>query len=138
MSSHHAGAPGGQPARTGDAGLVDSAEAAWRRRGELSDLLLSCRSRLLRADGEGHERGLRQQDVADLIGISVRYYASFERGEIDNPSVHLVESIASALRMSIAERSALHVLAVGHDSHCQAGGRRVASQLRRRPVGAGL
>jgi hypothetical protein len=83
--------------------MADSAEAAWRRRGELSDLLLSCRSRLLRADGEGHERSLRQQDVADLVG------------EIDNPSVQLVESIASALRMSVAERSALHVLAVGHD-----------------------
>ena len=100
---------------TGNAGMTDSAEGAWRRRGELSDLLLSCRSRLLRADIEGHERSLRQQDVADLIGISVRYYASFERGEIDNPSVHLVESIASALRMSNAERSALHVLALGHD-----------------------
>jgi transcriptional regulator with XRE-family HTH domain len=95
--------------------MVDSAEAAWRRRGELSDLLLSCRSRLLRADGEEHERSLRQQDVADIIGISARYYASFERGEIDNPSVQIVESIASAFRMSIAERSALHVLAVGHD-----------------------
>jgi hypothetical protein len=51
----------------------------------------------------------------------VRYYASFERGEIDNPGVHLVESIASALRMSIAERSALHVLALGHDPPCRPG-----------------
>lgn len=89
--------------------------AAWRRRSELSDLLLSCRSRLVRPDAEGHERSLRQQDVADLIGISVRYYASFERGEIDNPSVHLVESVAAALRMSDAQRSALHVLALSHD-----------------------
>jgi transcriptional regulator with XRE-family HTH domain len=95
--------------------VADSAEATWRRRRELSDLLLSCRSRLVRGDAEGHERGLRQQDVADLIGISVRYYASFERGEIDNPSVHLVESVASALRMSHSQRSALHVLALGHD-----------------------
>ncbi len=95
--------------------MADSAEAAWRRRSELSDLLLSCRSRLARSDAEGHDRSLRQQDVADLIGISVRYYASFERGEIDNPSVHLVESIATALRMSEAQRSALHVLALSHD-----------------------
>ena len=95
--------------------MAESAEAAWRRRSELSDLLLKCRSRLLRADAGGHERSLRQQDVADLIGISVRYYASFERGEIDRPSVHLVESIAFALRMSDAERSALHVLVLGHD-----------------------
>jgi DNA-binding XRE family transcriptional regulator len=93
----------------------DPPQAAWRRRSELSDLLLSCRSRLIRPDAEGHERSLRQQDVADLVGISVRYYASFERGEIDNPSVHLVESIACALRMSEAQRSALHVLALSHD-----------------------
>jgi transcriptional regulator with XRE-family HTH domain len=93
----------------------DSPEAAWRRRSELSDLLLSCRSRLVRPDPEGQERGLRQQDVADLVGISVRYYASLERGEIDNPSVHLVESVATALRMSDAQRSALHVLALSHD-----------------------
>ena len=84
----------------------DPPDAAWRRRSELSDLLLSCRSRLVRHDAQGHERSLRQQDVADLIGISARYYASFERGEIDKPGVHLVESVAAALRMSDAQRSA--------------------------------
>ena len=93
----------------------DSPQAVWRRRSELSDLLLSVRSRLIRPDADGHERSLRQQDVADLVGISVRYYAAFERGEIDNPSVTLVEAIASALRMSEAQRSALHVLALSHD-----------------------
>lgn len=93
----------------------ESPEAVWRRRSELSDLVLSCRARLARSDAEGHDRGLRQQDVADLVGISVRYYASFERGEIDNPSVQLVESVATALRMTDAQRSALHVLALSHD-----------------------
>jgi transcriptional regulator with XRE-family HTH domain len=93
----------------------DAPDAAWRRRSELSDLLQTCRSRLVRQDPEGHERGLRQQDVADLIGISARYYASFERGEIDKPGVHLVESVAAALQMSEAERSALHVLALSQD-----------------------
>ena len=58
--------------------MAESAEAAWRRRNELSDLLLSCRSRMVRRDTAGHERNLRQQDVADLVGISARYYASFE------------------------------------------------------------
>ncbi len=95
--------------------MAESAEAGWRRRNELSDLLLSCRSRMVRQDAAGHERSLRQQDVADLIGISARYYASFERGEIDKPGVHLVESVAAALRMSDAQRSALHVLALSHD-----------------------
>jgi transcriptional regulator with XRE-family HTH domain len=95
--------------------MADFADAKWRRRRELGSLLLSCRSRMLRGNANGREGGLRQQDVADLVGISVRYYASFERGETDNPSVHLVESIASALRMDHAQRSALHVLALGHD-----------------------
>jgi transcriptional regulator with XRE-family HTH domain len=93
----------------------DAPDAAWARRHELSDLLLSCRSRLARQDPEGHERGLRQQDVADLIGISSRYYASFERGEIGKPGVRLVESVAAALRMNDAQRSALHVLALSQD-----------------------
>ena len=95
--------------------MAESAEAAWRRRNELSDLLLSCRSRMVRRDTAGHERNLRQQDVADLVGISARYYASFERGEIGKPGVRLVESVAAALRMNDAQRSALHVLALGHD-----------------------
>lgn len=95
--------------------MADPAEAAWRRRNELSDLLLSCRSKMVRRDGDGQERSLRQQDVADLVGISARYYASFERGEIAKPGARLVESVAAALHMNEAQRSALHVLALGHD-----------------------
>jgi transcriptional regulator with XRE-family HTH domain len=63
----------------------------------------------------GREGGLRQEDVAALAGLSLRRYAALERGEAANPSVSLIESIATALRMSPAERSALHVLAVGQD-----------------------
>ena len=70
---------------------------------------------MVRRDDAGQQRRLRQQDVADLVGLSARYYASFERGEIDKPGAHLVESVAAALRMNEAQRSALHVLALGHD-----------------------
>jgi transcriptional regulator with XRE-family HTH domain len=69
---------------------------------------------MVRADAEGHGRGLRQRDVAILAGISPRYYAAFERGEAI-PSDQLVAAIAVALHMDDAERSALHILALGHD-----------------------
>jgi transcriptional regulator with XRE-family HTH domain len=69
---------------------------------------------MARADAEGHGRGLRQRDVAILAGISPRYYAAFERGEAI-PSDQLVAAIAAALHMDDAERSALHILALGHD-----------------------
>jgi hypothetical protein len=44
----------------------------------------------------------------------VRRYAALERGAA-NPSVGLVDSVASGLRMTPAERSALHVLATRQD-----------------------
>lgn len=69
---------------------------------------------MVRPDAEGRGRGLRQRDVAILAGISPRYYAAFERGEAI-PSDQLVEAIAEALHMDDAERSALHILALGHD-----------------------
>ncbi|HEY1619752.1 MAG TPA: helix-turn-helix transcriptional regulator [Streptosporangiaceae bacterium] len=91
-------------------------EAAWRRRRELASLLLTCRSRLAPLSAGGRDRRLRQSDVAALVGISSRYYAGFERGEAGaNPSDQLVADIATALRMDGAERSALHILALGHD-----------------------
>ncbi|HEY1621730.1 MAG TPA: helix-turn-helix domain-containing protein [Streptosporangiaceae bacterium] len=95
-------------------GCEDPVEVGWRRRAELGSLLLQCRSRLTRADAEGRDRGLRQRDVAELVGISVRYYAALERGEA-SPSGALVEAVAAALHMERAQRSALHVLALGHD-----------------------
>lgn len=87
----------------------------WRRRAELTGLLQACRSRMARPVPEGNSPGLRQEDAADLAGLSVRRYAAFERGEIANPLPEMVESVASALRLTAAERSALHVLATGHD-----------------------
>src|SRR6202043_4069459 len=38
-----------------------------------------------------------------------------ERGTAENPSLELIENVASGLRMTPAERSALHVLATGQD-----------------------
>jgi len=95
--------------------MAVAGNAEWRRRAELTSLLQACRSRMARPVPQGTGTGLRQEDAADLAGLSVRRYAAFERGEIVNPLPEMVESVASALRMTAAERSALHVLAAGHD-----------------------
>jgi len=95
--------------------MAVAGNAEWRRRAELTGLLQTGRSRMARPVPEGNGAGLRQEDAADLAGLSVRRYAAFERGEIANPLPEMVESVASALRMTAAERSALHILATGHD-----------------------
>ncbi|MGI8449522.1 MAG: helix-turn-helix domain-containing protein [Streptosporangiaceae bacterium] len=95
--------------------MAVAGNAEWRRRAELTGLLQTGRSRMARPVPEGNGAGLRQEDAADLAGLSVRRYAAFERGEIASPLPEMVESVASALRMTMAERSALHILATGHD-----------------------
>ena len=86
----------------------------WRRRAELTHLLKACRGRLARPVPGSRGNGLRQEDAADLAGLSLRSYAAFERAEII-PAPAVVDGIATALQMSPAERSALHVLATGQD-----------------------
>ena len=85
------------------------------RRAELVGLLRACRARLARPPVPGTRRsGMRQEDIAGIAGISVRVYGDFERGAYV-PNAQVVDQIASALQMSAAERSALHVLATGQD-----------------------
>ncbi len=88
-------------------------EADLRRRDELRSLLRMCRARY-----SPHNPGtgsIRQQDAAALAGLSVRSYAALETGTAPHPSVGMIESVAGALNMTAAERSALHVLARGQD-----------------------
>jgi transcriptional regulator with XRE-family HTH domain len=86
-------------------------DVEWRRREELRSLLTALRSR---RGGNGRKR-LRQDDVALLTGLSTRRYAALERGDVQNPPLDLIENVASGLRMTPAERSALHVLSRGQD-----------------------
>lgn len=58
-------------------------------------------------------RGLRREEVAELVGMSTDYYARLERGTGPQPSERMVAAIARGLRLSLAERDHLFLLA-GH------------------------
>jgi transcriptional regulator with XRE-family HTH domain len=94
--------------------MAASDDGEWRRRAELTHLLKACRGRLSRPVPASRGNGLRQEDAAGLAGLSLRTYAAFERAEV-TPAPAVVDSVATALQMSPAERSALHVLATGQD-----------------------
>jgi hypothetical protein len=55
--------------------------------------------------------GLRREEVAQLAGVSVDYYARLEKGHLETASPAVLEAIARALRFDEAERSHLHALA---------------------------
>ncbi len=55
--------------------------------------------------------GLRRNEVADLAGVSVEYYAQLERGNLAGVSDSVLEALARALQMDEAERAHLLDLA---------------------------
>src|SRR5581483_834351 len=86
-------------------------------RGELAELLRTRRDRLTPADvglPAGTRRrtaGLRREEVAQLAGMSTTYYTFLEQGRDVRPSRQVVTALASALRLSSAERAYLFQLA---------------------------
>lgn len=93
----------------------------------LGQLLRSRRERLLPADVgllAGSRRrtpGLRREEVALLANLSTTYYTFLEQGRAVRPSAQVLEALASALRMSAAERRYLQVLADGADGAAGSG-----------------
>jgi transcriptional regulator with XRE-family HTH domain len=87
----------------------------------LGQLLRSRRQRLTPGDvglPPGDRRrtpGLRREEVALLASLSTTYYTFLEQGRPVRPSAQVLDALASALRMSAAERRYLHVLAYGPD-----------------------
>lgn len=57
--------------------------------------------------------GLRREEVAALVGMSPDYYARLERGAGPQPSEQMITAVARGLRLSLAERDHLFLLA-GH------------------------
>src|SRR5580658_5288302 len=85
----------------------------------LGQLLRSRRERLAPADvglPVGRRRrtaGLRREEVAMLANLSTTYYTFLEQGRPVRPSDQVLDALASALRMSAADRRYLFVLAHG-------------------------
>lgn len=55
--------------------------------------------------------GLRREEVAELANIGVSWYTSIEQGKVVHPSTQVLESIASALKLSTPEKNYLFELA---------------------------
>jgi len=87
----------------------------------LGQLLRSRRERLVPADvglPAGTRRrapGLRREEVALLASLSPTYYTFLEQGRPVHPSDQVLDALASALRMTVAEHRYLRVLANGPD-----------------------
>jgi transcriptional regulator with XRE-family HTH domain len=106
-------------------------------RDEVREFLTSRRARITPAQaglrshgGKRRVPGLRRDEVARLVGVSVGYYARLERGDIGGASDHVLGAIARALRLDEDDRTHLFALAGA------AGPRR--ARPRRTPDGGGL
>lgn len=88
-----------------------------QRLDELGDFLRTRRARLrpedvgLPAGSRRKTPGLRREEVAELAGISMTWYAWLEQGREVNVSFKTVESLANALRLPPHERRHLFELA---------------------------
>jgi len=84
---------------------------------ELAGALRAWRERLtperagLPGGGDRRVPGLRREELALLAGVSVDYLVRLEQGRASNPSPSVTAALASALRLSTAERGLLHQMA---------------------------
>jgi transcriptional regulator with XRE-family HTH domain len=84
---------------------------------ELADFLRRSRERIepssvgLPPRGRRRTPGLRREDVAQLAGISVDYYARLEQQRGARPSEQVISALARALRLTEDECDYLHRLA---------------------------
>jgi hypothetical protein len=87
------------------------------RRHQLRSFLMNCRSRLLPAElglpltARRRVQGLRRDEVAELIGVTVNWYGSFESGRPVRVSPRFVSRLAKALRLEPNEEMTLFRLA---------------------------
>lgn len=80
---------------------------------EFADVLRSWRDRVrpeevgLPAGAGRRTPGLRREELAALAGVSVDYVVRLEQGRATNPSPQMLGALATALRLSVAERDHL-------------------------------
>ncbi|MGW6730302.1 helix-turn-helix transcriptional regulator [Nocardia sp. NPDC055029] len=91
-----------------------------------AELLVARRAELRPEDvglpGGGRRRtpGLRREEVAVLAGVSADYLARLEQGRDTNPSMAVVDALATALRFNETERAHFGWMALttGSESRC--------------------
>lgn len=82
----------------------------------LGEFLRAIRERLtpeqvgLPSHGRRRTPGLRREEVAQLANVGVSWYTSIEQGKDVHPSYQILESLATALRLSEDERRYLFLL----------------------------
>jgi transcriptional regulator with XRE-family HTH domain len=76
----------------------------WRERVAPADVGLP-------AGGRRRATGLRREELAGLVGISVDYLTRLEQGRATSPSAQVVEALARSLRLQDSERELLFRLA---------------------------
>ncbi|NEW48992.1 helix-turn-helix domain-containing protein [Nocardia cyriacigeorgica] len=116
-----------------------SADARARRSAEMKEFLRSRRARVSPADagmavGDTRGRrtpGLRREEVAVLAGVGVSWYTWLEQGREINVSGDVLDAIARVLRLDVAEREHLYLLAGLNPPQPLPAARRVPEELRR-------
>ena len=88
-----------------------------QQRKELGAFLRARRSTLDRASfglapaGRGRTTGLRREEVSFLSGVSVTWYTWLEQGRDINPSRQVLDAVATALHLTVAEHDYVLTLA---------------------------
>ncbi|MFD0418629.1 helix-turn-helix domain-containing protein [Streptomyces sp. NPDC127108] len=59
--------------------------------------------------------GLSQAQVAQLLHVSERTYAQFERGEMTTPTADFLDNVSRVLHLMEQERTALYVYSLGYE-----------------------
>ncbi|MEJ8303575.1 helix-turn-helix transcriptional regulator [Saccharibacillus sacchari] len=103
----------------------------------LGDFLRAARERVspeeigLPVHGRRRTPGLRREEVAQLANIGVSWYTSIEQGKDVRPSRQIIESLASALRLSEGERRYLLLLFEAGEAVESEAYRRISSGLKK-------
>ena len=115
-----------------DVDYLEVREDEGRRR-QLREFLMDCRSQLDPAElglpqtTRRRVAGLRRGEVAELVGVSVDWYRSFESGRPVRVSPQFVGRLSRALRLSAAEQFALFRLALPEIYHLEIGEIRIVA-----------
>jgi transcriptional regulator with XRE-family HTH domain len=104
-----------------------------RRRRQLREFLMGSRSQVdpvevgLPRTARRRVAGLRRGEVAELVGVTVDWYRSFESGRAVRVSPRFVARLSKALRLSVADKLALFRLALPEIYHLELSDTRIVA-----------